>query len=52
MEKRDIYIFILVMAIGSFVGAFLGTLYFKSQPPKPLIHEPQNADDMVHIVIQ
>jgi len=50
MKKRDIYILILLVVIG-FVGGYFGRLYWKS-PPKPLIHEPQNADDMVHIVIQ
>ena len=48
MKKKDIYILILLVVIG-FVGGYLGRLYWQT---KPLIHEPQNADDMVHIVIQ
>lgn len=52
MMKKNIYIFIILLVIG-FVGGFLGTLYWKStQPHRPLIHEPQNADDMVHIIIE
>jgi len=50
MKKKDIYILIVLVVIG-FVGGYLGRLYWKSQT-RPLIHEPQNADDMVHIVIQ
>lgn len=50
--KKNIYIFIIFVVIG-FVGGYLGRLYLESaKPHKPLIHEPQNADDMVHIVIQ
>ena len=48
--KKDIYVFILLAVIG-FVGGCLGRLYWQPDQ-KPLIHKPQNADDMVHIVIQ
>ena len=50
--KKDTHIFIIFVVIG-FVGGYLGRLYWEStQPHRPLIHEPQNADDMVHIIIE
>ena len=49
---KDTHIFILLLVIG-FVGGFLGKMYWEStQLHKPLIHEPINADDMVHIIIE